>query len=155
MLPMCFSRMDVSTDMQHALLARHVTSRGLDLRSNCDLDFLGQDAYISTRLDERNTMASELCHQFCLSPKVFAKPFLPETAISIFLDLYSLACKSQNNSGGILTKEQLKSYRAFFRSVLTITGSEIRAHFRKIYNISLNNLTSDDLWRPLLTTGKK
>ena len=36
---MCFSRMNVSTDMQHDLLADHVTSRGLGLRSNFDLDF--------------------------------------------------------------------------------------------------------------------
>ena len=42
--------------------------------------------------------------------------------------------------------DQLRS--AFCRSVITITGSEIMARFRKKYGISPNNLASDDLRWP-------
>ena len=41
-------------------LGHHMTSRDLDLRSNFDINFLGQHAYISTRLDGWNTMVSEI-----------------------------------------------------------------------------------------------
>ena len=43
-----------------AYLGQHVTSRDHDLRSNVDLTSQGHQVYISTRLDERNTMVLEL-----------------------------------------------------------------------------------------------
>ena len=45
-----------------AYLARHVTSRDLDPGSYLDIDLKGQHAYISTRIDERNTVVLELCY---------------------------------------------------------------------------------------------
>ena len=40
---------------------QHVTSGDLDLWSNFDLSFQGQQVFVSTRLDERNTIVAELC----------------------------------------------------------------------------------------------
>ena len=75
-LPLTFDRIEVeqcgwSQCVSHAethrlvcnmtYLGHDVTSSDLDLRSNFDLDFFqGQNAYISTRLDEWNTVESEL-----------------------------------------------------------------------------------------------
>ena len=44
-------------------LGHNVTSLDLDRRSNFGIFFLGKHAYISTRLDKRSTMASELFRQ--------------------------------------------------------------------------------------------
>ena len=45
---MCLSRGDAPTDIQHDQMGHHVISRALDLRSNFDIDFLGQHAYVFT-----------------------------------------------------------------------------------------------------------
>ena len=42
-------------------LGQNVTSRNLDLRSDIDLTVQSHHAYVSTRLDERNTTVPELC----------------------------------------------------------------------------------------------
>ena len=61
MVPLCFPRIDASTDMQHGLES---FSRDLDLRPNFDIGLNMHTAYfdmhISTRLDEGNTMVPKL-----------------------------------------------------------------------------------------------
>ena len=59
-----------STGMQLTYLGYQLTYRDLDLRSSFDIDFLCQNAYISKRLEKRNTMASESFHQIFFSSKV-------------------------------------------------------------------------------------
>ena len=52
------SRQDASADMQHDPLR---SSSDLNQQPNVDLTFQSHYEYVSTRLDERNTMASKLC----------------------------------------------------------------------------------------------
>ena len=65
-----------STGMQLPYLGYQVTYRDLDLRSSFDIDFLCQNAYISKRLEKRNTMASESFHQFFLAQKLLSEDCL-------------------------------------------------------------------------------
>ena len=49
-------------------LCHHATSRDVGLRPNLDLTFQGHHhAHALTRLDERNTMETELCRELQLS----------------------------------------------------------------------------------------
>ena len=53
------------------------------------LTFYGQMTHISTRLDERTTVAVELCHYVVLLlQKCLRKPLLPKTATSLYFHLW-------------------------------------------------------------------
>ena len=77
---MCFSRTDAVTDIQHDLLARHVTTRDLGLRSKSDIDILRSnctyfDASWRQEQDAAKIMSLAFLVQKLLAKKNLAKAF--------------------------------------------------------------------------------
>ena len=80
MVPMCFSRTDVSTDMQYDLLGSH-----LDLRSNSDKDLLNSIyTYFDTSRQEKHDAAKIMSLAF-LVQNLFAKTSFAKKR---YFDLY-------------------------------------------------------------------
>ena len=73
-----------------AYFGQNVIPRDLDLRATIDPIIQRHHVYVSTRLDERNTMVPKHAASF-LSSKVIRKKLLPK--IAILTNLWSLAPK--------------------------------------------------------------